>query len=133
MSKTRRKLLKQVDIFYAAGTARFFPQMNNDAQPKPIFCSISKKNHNILSSYIEQAQFHYGFPVMTAQEKELMFNDPINVNISRQNVLEVEYSDKPQEELCRDWSSDFEQNSNFYLENLRHTISKKNLKQLPLF
>ena len=70
---------------------------------------------------------------MTAQEKELMFNDPINVNISRQNVLEVEYSDKPQEELCRDWSSDFEQNSNFYLENLRHTISKKNLKQLPLF
>jgi len=28
--------------------------------------------------------FHYGFPVMTAQEKELMFNDPINVNISRQ-------------------------------------------------
>jgi len=43
MSKTRRKLLKQFDIFYAAGTDRFFPQMNNDAQPKPIFCWISIK------------------------------------------------------------------------------------------
>jgi len=43
MSKNRRKLLKQFDIFNAAGTDSFFPQMNNDAQLKPIFCSISAK------------------------------------------------------------------------------------------
>lgn len=76
---------------------------------------------------------HYGFPVMTAQEKELMFNDPIDVNILKQNVLEVEYSDQPQEEFCRNGSYGFEQNSNFDIENLRHTISNRNPKQVPLF
>ncbi len=77
--------------------------------------------------------YHYGFPVMTNQEKELLFSDPIKVARLKQNVLEVEYSDKPQQELCRDWSSDLEQNNNLYIENLRHTVSNKNPKQVSLF
>jgi DNA modification methylase len=47
---------------------------------------------------------HYGFPVMTSQERELLFNDPLKVTESGEGALEVEYSVKPQKEFCRNWA-----------------------------
>jgi DNA modification methylase len=49
---------------------------------------------------------YYGFPVMTSQEKELIFNDPLNISQPEKNNFEVEYSDKPQPEFCKDWSTE---------------------------
>ena len=77
---------------------------------------------------------HYGFPVMTAQEKELLFNDPLGVINKKQNVYEVEYSIKPQQEFCKNWSSELEpKQADSIVENLRHIVSGKNPKQASLF
>jgi DNA modification methylase len=53
---------------------------------------------------------HYGFPVITAQERELIFNDPINITQQRTRMLEVEYSDEPQAEFCKNWCDELEEN-----------------------
>jgi DNA modification methylase len=50
----------------------------------------------------------YGFPVMTAQEKELIFNDPVNITIPDAGMFEVDYSDKPQREFCKDWTAELQ-------------------------
>jgi len=41
---------------------------------------------------------HYGSPVITAQEKELILNDPLDITQPERGKFEVEYSDKPQSE-----------------------------------
>jgi DNA modification methylase len=51
---------------------------------------------------------HYGFPVMTAQEKDLLLNDVLEVNKAVQNGFTVVYSPKPQPEFCKDWLNVFE-------------------------
>ena len=51
---------------------------------------------------------HYGFPVMTNQEKELIFNDPMNITKSENGIFEVEYSNKPQPEFCKDWPAELQ-------------------------
>jgi len=43
---------------------------------------------------------HYGFPVMTRQEQELLFNELLSVAEVKDNIFEVTYSEKPQEEFC---------------------------------
>ena len=71
---------------------------------------------------------------MTAQEKELLFNDPLGVINKKQNVYEVEYSIKPQQEFCKNWSSELEpKQAESIVENLRHIVSGKNPKQASLF
>ncbi len=40
---------------------------------------------------------YYQFPVITAQEKQLMINDLVDVNQTENNTFKVTYSDKPQE------------------------------------
>jgi hypothetical protein len=83
---------------------------------------------------------HYGFPVMTAQEKELIINDPIKTLQPETGMLEVEYSDKPQSEFCKNWSEELKENKlNFISQNLRHTVTVKKfgpngafLKNLPM-
>ena len=45
---------------------------------------------------------HYGFPVVTSQEKELLLNQLISASEASDNTFEVTYSKKPQEEFCRD-------------------------------
>jgi len=47
---------------------------------------------------------HYGFPIMTAQEKELLINEPLDIKITDENVSIVDYSLKAQKEFCKDWS-----------------------------
>jgi len=46
---------------------------------------------------------HYGFPVMTAQEKELLFNAPCAFKKSGPNIFEALYEDTPQTEFCKNW------------------------------
>jgi len=47
---------------------------------------------------------YYQFPVITAQEKQLIINDLINIKKTKKNTFKVTYSDKPQEIFCKDWS-----------------------------
>jgi DNA modification methylase len=44
---------------------------------------------------------HYGFPVMTSQEKELLLNQLQSVKRVNETSLEIHYSDEPQGEFCR--------------------------------
>ena len=77
---------------------------------------------------------HYGFPVMTAQEKELIFNDPLNIKESEKNIFEVECSGKPQPEFCRNWPAELQEpNLDTVSQNLHHSISVKNSAQMELF
>jgi DNA modification methylase len=77
---------------------------------------------------------HYGFPVMTAQEKELIFNDPINITQPDAGMFEVDYSDKPQPEFCKNWSDDLKENKlDFISQSLRHAVTVKNSAQMELF
>jgi hypothetical protein len=43
---------------------------------------------------------------MTAQEKELLINDPVNITQSVAGMFEVDYSDRPQSEFCKNWSDE---------------------------
>ena len=61
---------------------------------------------------------YYRFPVITAQEKQLIINDLINIKETDENTLEVTYSDKPQEVFCKDWS-----------DELKHHDTKNSLKK----
>jgi DNA modification methylase len=77
---------------------------------------------------------YYGFPVMTAQEKELIFNDPLKVTKLGAGKLEVEYSDKPQKEFCKDWPDELrEHNLDAVSQNVHNAISVKNSAQMELF
>jgi hypothetical protein len=46
----------------------------------------------------------YGFPVMTAQERDLLFNTPTAVTQTVNHHYTVAYDSLPQKEFCRDWS-----------------------------
>ena len=77
---------------------------------------------------------YYRFPVMTAQEKKLIFNDPINITLSETGMFEVNYSDKPQPEFCKNWSHELKENKlDFISENLRSAVNVKNSSQMKLF
>ncbi|MCF6248520.1 MAG: site-specific DNA-methyltransferase [Desulfobacula sp.] len=47
---------------------------------------------------------HYEFPIITAQEKELLINEPLTITSVEQNVFTVNYSLTAQQEFCKDWS-----------------------------
>lgn len=77
---------------------------------------------------------HYGFPVMTNQEKELIFNDPVNITKSENGIFEVKYSNKPQPEFCKDWSAELQENSlHIISQNLRYALTGKQSAQMELF
>jgi len=77
---------------------------------------------------------HYGFPVITAQEKELIFNDPINITQPETGMLEVEYSEKPQPEFCKNWSDELqEHNLDAVSYKMHHSGIFKNSVQMALF
>ena len=77
---------------------------------------------------------YYGFPVITAQERELIFNDPVNITQPNAGMFEVDYSDKPQPEFCKNWSAELQENNlDAVSQNLHHAISIKNSAQMKLF
>ena len=77
---------------------------------------------------------HYGFPVMTAQEKELILNDPLDITQPEGGEFEVNYSDKPQSEFCKNWSDELKENKlDVISQNLRHAVTVKNSAQMELF
>jgi len=45
---------------------------------------------------------YYQFPVITAQEEQLIINDLIDIKRTDKNTFKVKYSDKPQEIYCKD-------------------------------
>ena len=61
---------------------------------------------------LKHENIYYGFPVMTAQERELLINSPIGIEKSGENTIKVEYSTEPQQGFCKDWSEFFESNYN---------------------
>jgi len=77
---------------------------------------------------------HYGFPVITAQEKELILNDPLDITQPEGGEFEVNYSDKPQSEFCKNWSDELkEKKLDVISQNLRQTITVKKSAQMKLF
>jgi hypothetical protein len=64
---------------------------------------VDRLKRNYMFKYENK---YYGFPVMTAQEKELILNDPVNITRPDAGMFEVDYSDKPQPEFCKNWPSD---------------------------
>ena len=47
----------------------------------------------------------YGFPVVTAQEKELLFNPLIRLKRSSRSEVDVDYDAAPQDAFCKDWET----------------------------
>jgi len=83
---------------------------------------------------LKHENIHYGFPVMTSQEKELLFNDPLNIKNTEPNVYEVEYSTEPQKAFCRNWVSELEQAQLYVaVDKLRYAVSAGNSKQTTIF
>lgn len=78
---------------------------------------------------------HYGFPVMTAQEKELIFNTPMAVTQTLDHQYRVTYDPLPQKEFCQDWSSILEsKEAGHLITAMEKTVtSKKKVIQGELF
>ena len=54
------------------------------------------KNRIETKGPMKYSNKYYQFPVITAQEKQLMINDLVEVNQTENNTFKVTYSDKPQ-------------------------------------
>ncbi|MFH2067105.1 MAG: site-specific DNA-methyltransferase [Pseudomonadota bacterium] len=52
---------------------------------------------------VKHVNTHYGFPVMTAQEKNLMIHSVESIRQTGDHAFEAVYSDRPQDEFCRTW------------------------------
>ena len=48
---------------------------------------------------------HYGFPVVSRQERELFLSGLVSINKTGSNSFETVYSDKPQKEFCKNWEN----------------------------
>ncbi len=69
---------------------------------------------------LKHINLSYGFPVMTAQEKELLINEPVNIKSIEKNISIVEYSSVAQKEFCKDWPIIFQgEKANSIIENLK--------------
>ena len=77
---------------------------------------------------------YYGFPVITAQEKELLLNDPVNITQPETRVFVVEYSDEPQPEFCKNWPAELQEHKlDNVSQNLHHSANSKHSAQIKLF
>ncbi|MCP4024071.1 MAG: site-specific DNA-methyltransferase, partial [Desulfobacteraceae bacterium] len=73
---------------------------------------------------------HYGFPVITNQEKELLLNDPVDMENVDENLIRVNYSTQPQQEFCKDWS-DLLSQKNMDNFSIRHFKKSPDQQQSP--
>ncbi|MFC1814665.1 DNA-methyltransferase [Thermodesulfobacteriota bacterium] len=76
----------------------------------------------------------YGFPVMTAQERELILNELIDINVISDDPFEVNYSEKPQKEFCKNWSNELQRKDlDLITEQMNYSSRDKNSTQMKLF
>jgi len=85
---------------------------------------------------------YYGFPVVTAQEKQLIINNLIDIKDAGDNIYEVTYSEEPHKMFCKDWTTELEQHvinvpseNNYAVKKNRPSLRKKksNTSQMQLF
>ena len=87
-----------------------------DRNQETIVTSSSQYLHDRLARHIEFVRQRklsggsikylnvpYGFPVVTAQEKELLLNPPGTFKKTGLNAFEVSYDDTPQAGFCKNW------------------------------
>jgi len=84
---------------------------------------------------LKHSNRHYGFPVMTAQEKELILNTPMAVTQTPDHQYKVAYDSLPQKEFCQDWPKILESKEAGKLVNAMEKVvaSKKGFTQGELF
>ncbi len=69
----------------------------------------------------------YGFPVMTAQERELILNELIDIGVISDDTFEVNYSEKPQKEFCKNWSNELQRKDvDLITEQINYSSRDKN-------
>jgi DNA modification methylase len=77
---------------------------------------------------------HYGFPVKTAQEKELLLNDPLKIREVKEGCFEVQYSGKPQPEFCKNWSDELQEHKLDSMgQHYGSFVAAKNFTRIALF
>jgi DNA modification methylase len=77
---------------------------------------------------------YYRFPVMTSQEKEIILQDPENIEKLEEGLFEISYSKEPQKEFCKDWAAMLKATDlELVGKNLRYNGSQKKMKQKSLF
>jgi modification methylase len=110
-----------------------------DSSKQLIRRRLAKHMEFVVDRFKKRGKFkyenvYYGFPVMTAQEKELVINDPVNITRPDAGMFEVNYSDKPQQEFSKNWSAELkEHNLDAVSQSLHHTILEKNSAQMRVF
>lgn len=73
---------------------------------------------------------YYGFPVITAQEKELLINEVKEIKNLKNNDYEVIYSEEPQSIFCKDWSAELETTmKHFFANNYQINIKQKSYEK----
>lgn len=76
----------------------------------------------------------YGFPVMTSQEQNLIFNELIGYNETGENSFEVQYNENPQNEFCKNWEKELERATSGQITNGQfHSYRDKDIDQIKLF
>jgi DNA modification methylase len=76
----------------------------------------------------------YGFPVMTAQEKELLINQPLEVQSTGKHIFVVEYASTAQAEFCTNGSNMVrDDGEKFTLDALKDRVIRRDFKQKSLF
>jgi tRNA G10 N-methylase Trm11 len=106
----------------------------NNRIMKHIIFSAKWIKENVQMKYTNK---HYGFPVMTAQEKELILNELVDIKKTNDDGFEVFYSDEPQSMFCKDWeteiNSDLLYNSTKKQNKSSLRSKRANSSQLALF
>ncbi|MCF8068212.1 MAG: site-specific DNA-methyltransferase [Desulfobacterales bacterium] len=59
------------------------------------------KDRHRKKTSMKHRNIHYGFPVVTAQEKELLLNELTAVKEIDKNLVEITYATDPQKSFCR--------------------------------
>lgn len=76
----------------------------------------------------------YGFPVMTSQEKEIILNELIGFDDVSDDTFEVKYSEKPQEEFCKNWTEELKRKDvDLITEQIFYSGQEKASAQMKLF
>ncbi len=82
-----------------------------------------------LKKTIKHTNEYYGFPVITNQEKKLLFNDLLNVKQMGGNIVQVSYSEEPREQFCLDLGKIIQSDPMGEISEEKVSKKEKTLKQ----